>query len=381
MFSSTKATSWLEISRSAFKHNIELFKQIIGPKVSLLLPVKANAYGHGLLEISKLAVKSGVNWLGVNSLTEAEELAKLRLKTPVLILGYVPIEQLKRLKKFVNVRLCAYNLETIKKLGQLNFPVKIHVKLETGTYRQGVEPNRLISFIKQINQFKNIQIEGLYTHFANIEDTLDHSYAFGQLKIFNRAVKFLSQRWMMVPPILHVACSAAAILHPATHLNLVRAGISLYGLWSSRETRLIVQKQHQNLSLRPVLSWKTIIAQIKKVKKGESIGYGRAEFVSRNTKIAIIPAGYFEGLDRRLSTIGHCLVKGKRAKILGRICMNMSIIDITDISGVKLEDEVVIIGRQGQEEITADEIAQKIGTINYEVVSRINPNLKRIIVK
>lgn len=371
-------TAWLEISRSALKHNVLQIKKIIGPKVKLLLPVKANAYGHGLLEISKLAVKLGVDWLGVNSLTEAEELSKLRIKTPVLILGYVPTEQLKRLKKLVNVRLCAYNSETIKKLGQLKFSVKIHVKLETGTYRQGIKPSELTNFIKQARKFKNIQVEGLYTHFANIEDTLDHSYAFEQLKIFNRVVKLLSSQ-VIVPPILHTACSAAAILHPATHFNLVRTGISLYGLWSSRETRLIANKQHQTLLLRPVLSWKTIIAQIKRVKKGETIGYGRTETTTRNTTIAIIPVGYYDGLDRGLSNIGHCLVHGLMAKIMGRVCMNMAILDITDIPKVKVEDEVVILGRQENKCLTADDLAGKLGTINYEIISRINPLLPRII--
>lgn len=345
----------------------------------MLLPVKANAYGHGLLEIAKLAIQFGVDWLGVNSLDEAEALFKHGHKTPILILGYVPLNQLVKLKNHRDVRLCLYNLETVKKLGKLKFPIKVHLKLETGTNRQGIEPKDILSFIKQTQKFPNIQIEGLYTHFANIEDTLNHGFAFEQLKIFQNTIKLLAGQGINIP-FIHAACSAAAILYPETHFNLVRPGIGLYGLWSSRETQLTSKNRQKNITLLPVLSWKSIIAQLKWIKSGATVGYGRAEKVFRPTKIAVIPVGYFDGYDRGLSGIGNVLVKGQRVKIMGRICMNMMMADVTDIKNVKLEDEVVLIGKQGAEAITAEEIANKLNTINYEVVTRINPLIPRIIV-
>jgi len=376
----TKTNSWIEISSSALNHNIQNLKKIIGPKVRLLVPVKANAYGHGLIEVSNIISLNKVDFLGVNSLEEAELIRKNKIYTSILILGYIRLTELYRLEKLSNVSLAVYNKETVKKLGQLKKKVKIHLKLETGTNRQGILPEDLLDFIRLVNKHKNLIIEGLYTHFANIEDTLVHGYAFNQLELFKKCLKKLSGKGINIP-FVHVACSAAAILYKQTHFNLIRPGISIYGLWSSNETRLIAEKQKKLLKLKPVLAWKSVIAQIKTVKKGCPIGYGCSENVYRDSLIAVIPVGYWDGFDRGLSSIGNVIIRGQKAKVMGRVCMNMFMVDVTDISKVKLEDEVVLIGRQGREEITANEMANKINTINYEVITRINPLIKRLIVK
>ena len=372
--------SWVEISQSALSNNIKQFKKIIGPKVRLLVAVKSNAYGHGLVEVSGIAEKNKVDFLGVNSIEEAEVLRRNKIKVPILVLGYIRLSELKRVENLTNISLAVYNKETIKKLGQLNKKIKVHIKLETGTARQGVLPENLLDFIEFIKKRNNIIIEGLYTHFANIEDTLEHQFAFNQLEKFNQAVQLLKDDKIEIP-IIHSACSAATILYKQTHFDMVRSGISIYGLWSSNETRLTAERNRKSLKLKPVLTWKSIITQIKTVKKGLPIGYGCTERVYRDSQIAIIPVGYWDGFDRGLSSIGNVIINNQRAKVMGRVCMNMFMVDVTDIPEAKLEDEVILIGKHGREEITTNEFAKKLNTINYEVVTRINPEINRIIVK
>jgi len=232
---------------------------------------------------------------------------------------------------------------------------------------------------KLIKKYPQINIEGIYTHYANIEDTTNHSYARQQLKRFKEAIELLKKNGIKIP-LKHTACSAAVILFPETYFDMVRLGISMYGLWPSPETFVSAKEKSRKLNLEPALTWKTKIAQIKQIKAGTPISYGLTERVSQDSKIAVLPIGYWDGYDRKLSGIGNVLIRGRRCKVLGRVCMNMIIVDVSHISDVKLEDEVVLLGKQESEEITADELAQKIGTINYEVVTRINPLIPRIVI-
>ena len=267
--------SWVEIDQSALINNIRQFKRIIGPKVKLMLPVKANAYGHGLLEVANVSSKHGVDWFGVDSVEEAELLRRNRINSPLLILGYIRLAQLSRAVHLNETRIGVYNKETIKKLGGLRKKILIHLKLETGTARQGVAPEKVMEFLHLIKKYPLIKIEGLYTHFANIEDTNNHQFALKQLSVFNYVVKQLENSGLKIN-YKHTACSAATILYKKTHFNLVRPGVGVYGLWSSPVTLLAARKVKQQINLKPVLSWKTVIAQIKEVKKNESVGYGRA---------------------------------------------------------------------------------------------------------
>jgi len=374
--------SWVEINKKVLQHNIEQFQKLIGDKIKLVAIVKANAYGHGLVEVAKIAVSSKVNWLGVDSIDEALKLRKAGIDAPILILGYTLLSKLKEVIKY-DLRQVVYNKETIVELAKQatkqKKKVKIHLKVETGTLRQGLRKDELLELARFIKKHSQIQIEGIYTHYANIEDTTDYGYAQLQLKRFKQAVDLLEKNGIKVP-IKHTACSAAIILFPETYFNMVRLGISMYGLWPSKETFVSTQEKNRQINLEPVLTWKTRIAQIKNIKAGDPVGYGLTERVSRDSKIAVLPVGYWDGYDRKLSGIGNVLIKGKRCKLLGRVCMNMIVVDVTDIVDAKLEDEVIILGKQGKEEITVEEIAQKIGTINYEVVTRINPLIPRIIV-
>jgi alanine racemase len=331
-------------------------------------------------------------WFGVDSINEALSLRKAGMTNPILVLGYVPLDRLAEAAQY-DLRLTVYNPETIDALGKLRTSniklptsIKLHVKVETGTYRQGVLPEDLSDFFARIKKYPNLEVEGVSSHFANIEDTTDHSYAERQLDAYKRIVGRLKGPPAgeagegVSPKIHHMAASAATILFPETHFDMVRVGISLYGLWPSRETLVSAKEKKVKLELKPVLSWKTRIAQIKKVKAGESVGYGLTERVSSDSLIAILPVGYYDGFDRKLSSVGNVLIGGKRCKLLGRVFMNMITVDVTHVPAVKIEDEAVLIGDQESERVSAEDLAGKIGTINFEVVARINPLLPRIIV-
>ena len=372
--------TWVKINKENLLHNLSQFRKLVGAKVKIMGVVKANAYGHGLIEVAGV-ISDQVDWFGVDSLSEALKLRQVAIKKPILVLGYTELKDLKEAVKN-NISLTVYNKETIEKLGKIpihnpNLNPKIHIKIETGTARQGVLENEILEFIKFVKQYPSIEIQGISTHYANIEDTTDSSFAKAQLEIFSRAAEILKKEG--VTPLRHTACSAATILFPETHFDMVRLGISMYGLWSSKETKAVAKNKNLELDLKPALTWKTIIAQIKNLPAGTPVGYGLTERVSRDSKIAILPIGYYDGYDRKLSSVGNVLIRGKRCKVLGRVCMNMIIVDVTDLPKVELEDEVVLLGRQGKEEISAEDLAQKIGTINYEVVTRINPLILRIL--
>ena len=367
--------TWVEIDKKAINHNLKEIRKFIGSKVKLMAVVKANAYGHGLVEIAKIAVHSDADWLGVDSLREALLLRESKISAPVLVMGYILKENLSKAINN-NISLVVYNKDTIKKIASLRKIAKVHIKIETGTSRQGIYLDELADFIKLVKKSPEIQIEGIYTHFANIEDTTDYSFAKEQLKKFNKALGIAKIE--NIKTMTHTACSAATILYPETHFDMIRLGISMYGYWSSPQTFVSAQNLGRGINLKPALSWKTRIAQIKKVKANAFVGYGLTERVVQDTKIAIIPVGYWDGYDRKLSSIGNVLIDGKRCKIIGRICMNMLIVNINHIPSAKVENEVILIGKQGNEEIQVEEISQKINTINYEIVTRINPLIPRI---
>ncbi len=367
--------SWVEIDTTAIKHNLTQARKVIGKKIKLMAVVKSNAYGHGIQEIAVIASQHEAAWLGTDSLTEALLLRQKGIKTPILVMGYVLKQNLLQAAQ-QNISVVAYNQDTIKQLGALKIPSKIHLKIETGTMRQGIYLKDLPLFIKFIQKYPQIQIEGAYTHFANIEDTTDHSFAKKQLGTFQQALKVIHS--FGIRPLAHAACSAALILYPETHFDMVRLGLSMYGYWSSPQTFVSAKNLKRNITLKPGLAWKTRIAQIKIVKGGTPIGYGLTEKVSQDTKIAILPVGYWDGYDRKLSSIGNVLIAGTRCKVVGRVCMNMMMVNINHLNNIKVEDEVVLLGKQGKEVIAPEEIAQKIGTINYEIITRINPLVPRV---
>ncbi len=343
--------------------------------------VKSNAYGHGITEIARIAARSGADSFGVHTIEEAERLASLDLGKGILILGYVGTAQAPRAVAS-GAAVTVYNAETCEALSAAasaaGRSVRCHVKIETGVHRQGILLDDLDPFLDRIVRLPGLVLAGVSTHFANIEDTTDHSYARRQLEIFKGAASRVRER--ASGAVRHCACSAAVLTMPETLFDMVRVGIGMYGLWPSKETLLsILMKGAGETPLRPVMTWKTRIAQIKLVPSGAYIGYGCTYRTTHPTRIAVLPIGYADGYDRRLSGIGTVLVGGRRALVLGRVCMNLVMIDVTDAEGVRLEEEVVLLGRQGSEEVSAAQIASLCNTISYEIVSRIHPQIPRIV--
>lgn len=369
--------TWVEISKAALINNIEQFLKIIGPNVRFGALLKANAYGHGLIEVAKIVSDykkerqtKNEFWFGVDSLEEGSGLRKAGFKEPILAMGYIPKDRLGEVAKN-DLRIFVYDTETISALAKLNQSIKVHLKIDTGMSRLGVQENDALELAKLIKQTPNLELEGIATHLAKEEDP---EFSKRQFDIFNKVLSVLKNEGIE-PLIIHTAKSAVTAIYLESHFNLVRIGGSLYGLWGNK-----AEIKPENLNVQPVCVWKTKIAQIKKIKKGTRVSYSLTEKVERDSVVAILPVGYYDGYDRGLSGIGQVLIKEKFCKVLGRVCMNMTIVDITDVLGPKVENEVVLLGQQGGQKITAEDIAQRINTNNYEITTRINPLLPRIII-
>lgn len=373
------ANCWVEVAGEALAGNVATLKGLAGEGRLLMAVVKANAYGHGMTEVARIALEAGADWLGVFSATEGLSLRKAGITAPTLVFGPTPVAQIE--EAFAEkLSLTVSSLHAARELARLApANAAVHLKVETGTNRQGLETFELEEALAALSNGK-LNIEGAYTHFADIEDTTDHRFAEIQLKRFGQAMEAL-KAFKVAVPIAHAACSAATILFPSTYFNMVRAGIAMYGLWPSKETHVSAKSLGRNaLDLRPVMTWKTRIAQVKSVSAGEFIGYGRTYRTTRQSRIAVLPVGYSDGYDRRLSNACHVLVRGTRAPVRGRVCMNLTMVDVSDIAEAAPGDEVVLLGRQGDETISAEDLARQIGTINYEVVTRVAPTAPRIVV-
>jgi alanine racemase len=377
-----KLLNWVEISKEKLTHNVKTFKNLIGKDRILCPAVKANAYGHGITECAPTIVEAGADWLGVNSLEEAQKLRTAGIQCPIYIMGYIPRANLEETVKN-GFRFVVYNEETLSDLDDIcnrtRSEALTHLKLETGSNRQGIRKENIPDIIDLYKKNPLIKMEGAATHFANIEDRIEHEYADFQLGNF-KAMLGIIKNLGFDPPYKHCANTAATILFPNTYFNMARTGIGTYGLWPSNETFISARHENAHADLKPVLTWKTKIAQIRNISEGEDVGYGCTYRAQRDGRIAILPIGYYEGLNRKLSNKGYVLINGRRAPIRGRVCMNMTIVDVTNIPDVKLEDEAVIIGAQGSEVISAENFAEWVGTINYEVVTHIHESIKRVLV-
>ncbi|SRR5258708_182027 len=365
--------SWIEISKKSLIGNLNILRKSVSNKVKILSVVKSNAYGHGLREIVQL-LRNKTDWFGVDNIDEAINIRLLGIRKPILILGYVPKERLRDIVKY-DVSIALYNRETLDNISsqKLKKPIRLHLKIETGMNRQGILTNDLKEFANKLKLNKNkYLLEGIYTHFSDTDniDFIEH-----QFKKFQEAVRILKGNGFK-NLIKHCAASAGIVTNSRYHLDMVRAGIGLYGYWPSKE----IGKRAGKLKVTPVLAWRSSIAQIKYIKKGEFVGYGRAWIAKKKSKIAIIPSGYFDGFDRGFSNNGSVLVRGQFANIIGRVAMNMFMIDITGIGNMRIGDEVVLIGKQGRNTISADDLAHRIDTIPHEVLARINPLLPRMVV-
>jgi alanine racemase len=370
--------SWIEIDAARLQSNIDAFRNATPAGTSIMAVVKANAYGHGL-EITAPIAAERADWLGVNCIDEALTITRLGITKPVAILGHTPLDQLDDVTRN-GYRQVVYRLDVAKTLSgsaqKHRTTARVHLKIETGTNRQGIGLNDLPGFIGELSKLDGIEVEGAYTHFANIEDTLDPSYAESQVQKFREALAILERSGVRLKQI-HASATAGTLLYSDMAFTMVRVGIGTYGIWPSRETQLAARERGKRPSLSPALAWKTRVAQVKHVEAGEYVGYGLTYRASRAMKLVVLPIGYYDGYDRKLSNSGRALIHGQPASVIGRVAMNMTMLDVTDI-GAELDDEVVLIGRQGNAEIRVEELAEKIGSIPYEVLARINPLLPRV---
>jgi alanine racemase len=393
MLAAMSSLVWVELSGESADHNLRELRKCAYREVKLCAVIKSNAYGHGLEQMVRLLPSA--EWLGVNSLEEGVKVRQLGETRPVLVMGHVPLADLGEAVS-QGLDLTLYNLESLAVLAKLSASlptnsaslptnsasaahrsIRLHLKIETGTGRQGILPEQIPSFAQALRSLPGAELVGVCTHYANIEDTLNHEYAEQQIERFRQALALL-EKLGLKPPMPHTACTAAGILFPETHYALLRVGIGLYGLWPSRETYLSALMGHRPVpDLRPVLSWKTRIVQLKLLPEGSFVGYGCTFKTTRTTRLAVLPVGYADGYDRALGNTAHVLVHGKRAPVIGRVCMNLTMADVTDIPQARLEDEVVLLGRSGDEQVSAETLASWAGTINYEIVSRISPLLER----
>ncbi len=373
--------TWVEISSNALRNNIARLRSLIGKSTLLCACVKANAYGHGLCEAGRIFIEAGADWLSVHALYEARTLRQAGFTCPIYILGPVAPDDYPEALQ-LDCRLVVYNETNLARIARAAHAcgkqARLHVKIETGANRQGVGPGQLEPLCAAITENPDLLLEGCASHFANIEDTTDHSFAKAQLGRLHDALKLLKARGIK-PPIVHCANSAATIIFPESHFQMVRTGIAAYGMWPSNETYVsFVKERKGGFILKPALTWKSRVAQVKDVPKGEHIGYGCTFKTGHTTRLAVIPAGYYDGYDRGTAG-GHVLIRGRQAPIRGRICMNLLMAEITDIGDVHAGDEVVLLGCDSDESISAEQIARWSATINYEVTTRINDRIPRII--
>jgi alanine racemase len=387
-------SSWCEVSTAAIRANINLLRQRVGATVTLGIVVKSEAFGHGLIPTSQAFLDAGADWLIVNFAYEAVRLRQAGITAPIYICGNVSAAQADLIVQ-TRSRIILYDMDVAKAIAQAGqaagYSVPVHLKIETGTHRQGLEVDEAIALANLIESLDGIHLEGIATHYADIEDTTDHRFALNQLALLCQAKQQFEASHINVP-MLHSANSAATILWQQTHGDFVRVGLAAYGLWPSKETYAKVLQTAAGIgsedtsnqsfvpNLQPALSWRARIVQVKDVPSGGYVGYGRTFRATYPMKVAILPLGYHEGYDRRLSNLGYVLINGVRSPIRGRICMNMTMVDVTHIPDVAVGTVATLLGTDGEEQITAEQLAGWMGTINYEVISRIATSQPRFLV-
>jgi alanine racemase len=368
----------VQISRSALLHNLESLRSL-QPGAKVMAVVKGNAYGHGQ-ELVTSVLEPHVDMFYVDDLEELRLLRRTSHK-PTLVGGYVPTEDLEEAMELLGT-LVLYDQERLKPLEQAaaraGRAAEVHLKIDALLGRQGLLPEELPDFCGELKKFPGIQVTGAYAHFANIEDTTDPVHAQSQVDVFEGALASLRhQGYEQIAR--HISSTSGLMVYEkgSKANDYVRLGIGLYGLYPSEA----LARPFESLALRPVMRWVTKLAQVKELPAQHPVGYGLTYITSRPTRVGIVPQGYSDGYDRGLSSAADVLVNGVRCAVIGRVAMNMFMVDLTQAPEARPEDEVVLLGSQGGNRISAEEMARRIGTINYEVVTRVSPLLRREVVE
>jgi alanine racemase len=364
--------TWLEVDLEAIAHNLRLVRHIVGDGVGVMVALKADGYGHGAVRIARTAINNGAQMLGVACLSEGVALRRAGISAPVLVLGYTPAWQAR--EAILNALAAAvFDLDTVRAFsraaGEVGRTARVHVKVDTGMGRLGLLPDQVLPFVRQAAALPNLALEGIFTHFS-VADEADKAYTREQLDRFQAVLQEAAQAGFTFS-FVHASNSAAILSVPQARFNMVRLGIALYGMAPGADTPLPP-------GFRPALTFKTRVAQVKTLPPGSFVSYGNTYQTQGEERIAVIPVGYADGFRRAPAHWGFVLIRGQRAPIVGRVCMDQTMVNVTHIPGVRQGDEVVLIGRQGDQAIAVEEVAARLGTINYEVVSEILARVPRV---
>jgi alanine racemase len=365
--------TWVEVDLEAVAFNVRQIKEIVGPEVQILAVLKADAYGHGAITVARTALNNGASFCGVASVNEAVRIREGGVDAPILVLGYTPAWLAKQ-ALLHDVTLTLYDTDVARAFSRaaadLRRTARVHIKVDTGMGRLGLLPEQLVPFVQEIRDLPGLDLEGIFTHFS-VADDEDLDYTRWQIQRFLHVLDQLNAIGVDFSAV-HCANSAALLRLPESRFNMVRLGLAMYGLQPSPHVTLPD-------GFRPALMWKTTIAQVKTLPPGSYVSYGNTYQTSGEETIAAIPVGYADGFRRAPTRWESVLVRGQRAPIVGRVCMDQTMITVSHIPNVRVGDEVVLIGRQGDDAITAEEVADWLGTINYEVVSEILARVPRVV--
>lgn len=372
--------TWIEISLDALSGNLQAFRRTLPDSIRIMAVVKADAYGHGAVSIAREAIASGADYLAVAFLDEALQLRVAGISTPILVLGYTAPDALEVALKN-DITLTVFNDEMLRGMEHLqrtaealDKKLRIHVKVDSGMHRIGLyKEEEAVSYISQVARMPHIYLEGLFTHYA-CADEEDKSYTRQQHDKFSRVVHEVKHLGIDIPYI-HAGNSAAAIDTPELAYNMVRLGIAMYGLYPSEEV------DHTAIKLEPVLSLKTRVIHDKWLPENSGVSYGTIYHTQGKERIGTLPVGYADGFSRMLSTKAEALIRGKRVPVVGRICMDQCMINLTGVPEAEAGDEVVLIGKQGEDIIPVEEVAGHLGTVNYEVTCMMAHRIPRVYVK
>ncbi|MFA5836799.1 MAG: alanine racemase [Bellilinea sp.] len=363
--------TWAEIDLEAIRKNVRSFVRHVGSTVQVMAVVKANAYGHGAVPVARVALEAGATRLAVHRLTEGIELRQAGIEAPVLVMGYTPPTGADAFVQW-NLTPSTITPEFAQALSASaaaqGKTMPVHVKVDTGMSRYGLLPAEVVPFLQAARALPGIRVEGLFTHFATA-DASDQTWVRQQIAEFDQVIAAIRNTGMDIP-IIHAANSATTMKLPEAHYNAVRPGIAMYGMHPSSEWEPVFE-------LYPALTLKSTVSRVRKLPVGAGVSYGRTFVTNRPTTAALVPVGYGDGYHRILSNKGIVLVHGKRAPIIGRVCMDQFVIDVTGIPGVQQNDEVVLVGRQGAERVSAEEVGRLAGSINYEVTTGLLPRVVR----
>ncbi len=364
--------AWAEINLDHLAHNVRQFRQLIGPMTQIMAVVKADGYGHGAVPVAETALMSGASSLAVAFVEEAIDLRRAGIEAPILLLGYTDPAKFSSLVDYKLIP-TIFGFDTALALSRLavahDVTIPLHIKIDTGMGRLGLLPEEVVEVVSRINLLPGLVTEGIFTHLAAAEEK-DETYTRGQLQLFNRILDRCHEKRITFP-LIHAANSAAAMNHPPARYNLIRLGLAMYGSYPSPE------QDNTVLQLLPVLTFKSRVILVKKVPPGTAISYGCTYRTEEESLIATVSVGYADGYSRLLSNKGQILIRGQRAPVVGNVCMDYLMANVSHIPGVRLNDEVVLYGRQGNEQVSVEEAAEKVGTINYELLCAVDKRVSR----